>query len=76
MQDLSVQQETHKYVNVSPTCLQISYANSLRATKYETPHTFFKDLVLASAMESASIKFDENVALQITAVSFSDIGTE
>jgi hypothetical protein len=70
IQDLSVQQETHKYVNVWPTCLQISNANSLRATKCETSHTFFKELVLASAIESASMKFDENVASQITAVSF------
>jgi hypothetical protein len=75
-QGISVQQETHKYVNVSPTCLQISYANSLCATKCETSHTFVKELVLPSAIESASIKFDDNVASQITVVPFCDSGAQ
>ena len=70
MQDLSVQQETHKNVNVSTTCLQISYAISLHAMKCETSHTFIKVLVLPSAIQTALIKFDEKIVSQITAVHF------
>lgn len=59
-------------MNVSPTHFQISYALSVRATKCETSRTFVKELVLPSTIEIASIKFNGNVASQITAVHFSD----
>jgi hypothetical protein len=55
-----------KNVNVSPTYFQISYAISLRATKCETSRTFVKELVLPSTIETASIKFNDNIASQIT----------
>lgn len=59
-----------KNLNVSKTCLQISYAISLHAIKCETSHAFIKVLVLSSAIYTASIYFDEKIASQITAVPF------
>jgi len=48
----------------------------LCATKCETSRPFVKQTVLPSTIETASIKFNDNVASQITAAPFSDSGAK
>jgi len=48
----------------------------VRATKCETSRTFVKETVLPSTIETASIKLNDNLASQITAVTFSDSGAK
>jgi len=45
-------------------------------TKCETSRTFVKEIVLPSTIETASIKFNDNVVSQITAVRFSSSGAK
>jgi hypothetical protein len=71
--DLSTQQATLKTnVNISSKCLQASYDISLREAKCKTPHTFVQELVVPSAIEIASIMFDDKIVLQIKAIPCSD----
>jgi hypothetical protein len=59
IQDLSTEQAT---LNLSSKCLQSSCAISLRAVKCKTPHTVVQELVVPSAIEIASIMFDDKIA--------------
>jgi hypothetical protein len=59
-------------VNISSKCLQASYAISLRAAKCKTPHTVVQELVVLSAIEIASVMFDNKIVSQIKAIPCSD----
>jgi hypothetical protein len=59
-------------VNISSKCLQVSYAISLRAAKYKTPHTVVQELVVPSAIGIASIMLDDKIVSQIKAIPCSD----
>jgi hypothetical protein len=59
-------------VNISSKCLQALYAISLRAAKCKTPHAIVLELVVPSAIEIASIIFDDKTVSQIKAIPCSD----
>jgi hypothetical protein len=72
-QDLSTQQATLKTnVNISSKYLQTLCAVSLHAAKCKTLHTIVQELVVPSAIEIASIKFDDKIVSQIKAIPCSD----
>jgi hypothetical protein len=55
-------------VNISSKCLQASYAIFLCAAKCKTPHTIVQELVVPSAIEIASVMFDDKIVSQIKAL--------
>jgi hypothetical protein len=44
----------------------------MRAAKCKTPHTFVQELVVPSAVQIASITFDDKIVSQIKAIPCSD----
>jgi hypothetical protein len=61
-QDLSTQQATlETNVNISSKCLQASYVISLCAAMCKTLHIVVQELVVPSAIEIASVMFDDKI---------------
>ncbi|XP_039174925.1 zinc finger BED domain-containing protein 5-like isoform X2 [Crotalus tigris] len=58
--------------NISKKCLEASYELSLIAAKQNKPHTIFEEVVVPSAIEIASILFDEKMADAIRNIPCSD----
>jgi hypothetical protein len=72
-QDLSTQQATLKTnVNISSKCLQAPYVISLCAAMCKTSHIVVQELVVPSAIEIASVMFDDKIVSQIKAIPCSD----
>ncbi|KAM3844770.1 zinc finger BED domain-containing protein 5-like [Vipera latastei] len=58
--------------NISKKCLEASYELSLIAAKQNKPHNIFEEVVVPSAIEIASILFDEKMANAIRNIPCSD----